>query len=509
MASEKTLLRRELVAAHATIFDRDKEIVVLREQVASERTEKESYRAQLASAKAKLALYEGPNAPSSTKSQFNARRNSFRKKRGSRGSDGSGSDRPAGPGGGRKKGPPAGHAGVSHAKPAVCMKYPASRCACGAELGDKKLVHKLVSDFGKCLKMITFDAVIETGWCPRCERRVSAPSPFLEGTSLGPVALGLVAELFGMRCTDSDISRLFESFFRFKMSASAVASARGALSAALDAQMESVKRAFLRCDFVQGDETGIKIGVAGKTGYVWVFVCRLAVFVVAVPQRGAPVLREHFAWLLHLPVVSDGLAAYGAVFEHVQRCWRHLLARAEAAAVDGGPADVARYEQLLRFYRKLKGVGALNPFTVHFLAREIRALISSFPEGKLKNHLRNAEPDMSAFLSHPGMPPHNNAAELAIRDGPVRQRNARHHITTPDGRRIFSRLLTLIMTCRMNGVFPCRAVVEILRDRQWDMFRPGPESPPDWSVFDAPASGLVRPPGAARAGRLPAPAAAA
>lgn len=93
------------------------------------------------------------------------------------------------------------------------------------------------------------------------------------------------------------------------------------------------------------------------------------------------------------------------------------------------------------------------------MAREIRALISSFSEGKLKNHLRNAEPYMLTFLSHSGMPPHNNSAELAIRDGPVVQRNMRYHVTTPDGRGIFSRLLTLIRTCRMNGAFPCRAVV--------------------------------------------------
>ena len=41
MASEAVPLRRELVAAHLTIFDRDNRIVELNGQVASERTEKE------------------------------------------------------------------------------------------------------------------------------------------------------------------------------------------------------------------------------------------------------------------------------------------------------------------------------------------------------------------------------------------------------------------------------------------------------------------------------------
>ena len=61
-------------------------------------------------------------------------------------------------------------------------------------------------------------------------------------------------------------------------------------------------------------------------------------------------------------------------------------------------------------------------------------MISAYPEGRLKKHLAKAVPHMFTFLSYPGMPPHNNAAELAIRDGPVRYRNVRHQITTPEGR---------------------------------------------------------------------------
>ena len=105
------------------------------------------------------------------------------------------------------------------------------------------------------------------------------------------------------------------------------------------------------------------------------------------------------------------------------------------------------------------------------------------------------------------MPPHNNVTELATRDGPVRHRNVRHQISTPEGREVFSRLLTFVMTCDMNYIFPCRAVVEMLRGPGWDMFNPGPPAPRDWSVFYSPASSLPRPPGM-EAGRRPAPAAA-
>ncbi len=502
MASEAVLLRGELVAAHIMIFDQDNQIVVLKEQVASERAEKEKY-------KARLALYEGPNAPSSTKSQFNHRRNKYRKKHGARGSDGSGSDRPVRPGGkGRKRGPPAVHPGVSHANvPVLCRKYTVSRCGCGARLESRECIHKTVSDFDKCRKVVTFIAVLETGRCPDCNKKIVAPSPFLEGTSMGPVLLGLVTELYGMRCTDADISRLLEAFFGFKVSESAIASARKAVSCALDRQLDLIKRAFLRCKFVQGDETGIKIGIVGKVGTVWVFICKHAAFVVATPHKGIPFLREYFGWLQHLAIVADGNPSYPAVFAAVQRCWRHLLGHVEAPAVDGDAGDRARHEQASGFYHKIKKMKTAAPFTVTELTREVRSMISAYPEGRLKKHLAKAVPHMFTFLSYPGMPPHNNAAELAIRDGPVRHRNVRHQITTPEGREVFSRLLTFVMTCGMNDVFPCRAVVEMLRDPGWDMFNPGPPAPRDWSVFDSPASGLPRPPGA-EAGRRPAPAAA-
>ena len=32
----------------------------------------------------------------------------------------------------------------------------------------------------------------------------------------------------------------------------------------------------------------------------------------------------------------------------------------------------------------------------------------------------------------------------------------------------------------MNGIFPCRAVVEMLRDPWWDMFNTGPPAPRGW-----------------------------
>ena len=144
-----------------------------------------------------------------------------------------------------------------------------------------------------------------------------------------------------------------------------------------------------------------------------------------------------------------------------------------APAVDGGAGDRARHGQASGFYHKIKRVKTAAPFTVTELTREVQPIISAYPESRLKKHQAKAVPHMFTSLSYPGMPPHNNAAELATRDGPVRHRNVRHQITTPGRREAFSRLLTFVMTCGTNHIFPRRAVVEMLRDPQWDTFNPG------------------------------------
>ena len=90
-------------------------------------------------------------------------------------------------------------------------------------------------------------------------------------------------------------------------------------------------------------------------------------------------------------------------------------------------------------------------------------MISAYPDGRLKTHLLNAVYGLFTFLAHDGMLSQNNPVELAIRDNIVRHRNVRHKITTPEGRE-FSRTVTFTATCRKNGIFVARAVVEILRN---------------------------------------------
>ena len=92
---------------------------------------------------------------------------------------------------------------------------------------------------------------------------------------------------------------------------------------------------------------------------------------------------------------------------------------------------------------------------------------------KFKVTIEGAAPCLFTFLRYPGMPPHNNAAELEIRDAVVLHRNVRHQLSKPEGREVFSVLISVARTCHKQGIFPR---VGVIRD-------------PDWQHIQAPRTG--------------------
>ena len=76
-----------------------------------------------------------------------------------------------------------------------------------------------------------------------------------------------------------------------------------------------------------------------------------------------------------------------------------------------------------------------------------------------------------SFFTSQGLPPHNNAAELEIRDGIVLQQNVRHHLPTPEGRQVFSVLISVARTCHKQGIFPQVAIEELMHDPSWRIFQ--------------------------------------
>ena len=91
---------------------------------------------------------------------------------------------------------------------------------------------------------------------------------------------------------------------------------------------------------------------------------------------------------------------------------------------------------------------------------------------KFKATLEYAASCLFMFLRYSGMPPHNNGAELEIRDTVVLHRNVRHQLSEPEGREVFSMLIQMARTCYRQGIFPRVAVEELIKDPDWSIFKP-------------------------------------
>ncbi len=480
--SETALLRREMAKMMA-------EIKRLQDAVARVEAERDRIRAGLeeqidllmetiAEQDRRLAKYESPNAPSSTGSIYNAERDAFRKRLAEEEGDGGGPE-PKESAAGRRSGPPEGHEGASHGnRPSRRERMRLYRCRnCGrGHLAYAAPVTRIVNDFpdesSRCIETVAY--VLERGFCRRCSAVSTAPAPLPPGTSFGPRALGFILEYYAKRSTDSTISYYFRALYGFSVSANAVWNARRAIRNLLGAAYDGILERISRAAFVQFDESVIRMN--GKRGYVWLATTGDATYIVAAPSRAAAVLELHFGGLLGMPAVTDGYVAYGMLPVR-QRCWAHILREAEKYAVRNGGDDLSCYRRLLSMYRRIKSRESADGAECLNLERAVLRIASGYKKGHgFRETLENAAPHLFTFLRCPGMPPHNNAAELEIRDTVVLHRNVRHQLSEPDGRHVFSVLVSVARTCQKMGVFPRMAVERMIEDPDWRIFKP-PDCP--------------------------------
>ena len=488
--SETALLRREMakmMAENRRLQDTVARMEAERDRMKAEFEEQiDLLMERIAEQDRRLARYENPNAPPSTDSIYNKERDAFRKRLaweeewGAKEGAGDGPEPKEGADG-RRRGPPEGHEGASHGnRPSRRVRLRLYRCQnCGrGHLAYVSPVAKIVNDFpgadGRRIETAAY--VLERGLCRRCDIISTAAAPaLLPGTSFGPRALGFILEYYCKRSTDETISYYFRALYGFSVSANAVWNARRALKGLLKSAYDGILERISRAAFVQFDESAVKMN--GKRGYAWLATAGDATYIVAAPSRAAAVLDLHFGGLLGLPAVTDGYAAYG-VLPVRQRCWVHLLREAEKYAVKNGGDDLSCYRRLLSMYRRIKNRKSADSTECLDLEKAVLRITYSYKEGHgFRGTLENAAPHLFTFLRYPGMPPHNNAAELEIRDTVVLHRNVRHQLSEPVGREVFSVLVSVARTCQKIGMFPRTAVERMIEDPDWRIFKPpdGPE----------------------------------
>ena len=519
--SETALLRREMakmVAENGRLQDEVVRVEAERDRIRADLEEKiDLLMEAIAEQDRRLAKYENPNAPSSTDSMYNAERGAFRKRlaegEGRGAGSGAGDDvgggaeggpEPEGGAAGRRRGPPEGHEGASHGnRPSRRVRQRLYRCQnCGrGHLAYAAPVTRIANDFpeedGRRIETVAY--VLERGFCRRCDAVSTAPAPLPPGTSFGPRALGFILEYYAKRSTDATIAYYFRALYGFSVSANAVWNARRVIRSLLRNAYDGILERISRAAFVQFDESSIKMN--GKKGYVWLATSGDATYLVAIPSRSATVLDLHFGGLPGMPAVTDGYAAYG-VLPVRQRCRARLLRDAEKHAVKNGGDDLSCYRRLPSMYGRIKNRTSADGAECPDLEKAVPRIASGYREGhEFRVTLENAAPHMFTFLRYPGMPPHNNAAGPGIRDTVVLHRNVRHQLSEPEGRQVFSVMVSVARTCQKVGMFPRMAVENAVKDPDWRIFKPpdcpGREELPAQAATAAPSAAAIATPATA------------
>ena len=182
---------------------------------------------------------------------------------------------------------------------------------------------------------------------------------------------------------------------------------------------------------VNADETGWRQD--GVNGYVWTFSTPTDRYLVR-RGRGKEVVDEALGDSFDGVLVSDFYAAYNHYPGLKQRCWVHLLRDIrEMEALYPQDAVLSRWARAVRqLYDEAKVCAAdvdrkasgyqrsVSPSQLA-LERRLLSLCQPFsnneavPHAKLCRRIERFIKELFVFVSHPGVPPDNNAAERSLR----------------------------------------------------------------------------------------------
>lgn len=337
-------------------------------------------------------------------------------------------------------GRPPGHPGTYRMAPAhvdETLHVPLPRCPrCGGPVEDRREHEQFVTDLPPVRPHVR-RYLTESGYCPRCRRRVHSRHPDqisgatgAAGSQVGPHVVALAAALkHGFGVPYRKVAGVLLAHFGVRVSAGALVLAERRLGARAEPTYQALVLAVRQSAVVHADETGWRIG--GQGAWLWVF-CTRQVTVYAIRQsRGADVVEEILGGAFAGVLTSDCFLAYDPFGGVKQKCFAHLLhtlSEIEGLKTCGAVRFPRAVAALLREAMALKAQQAeLSAPRYAARARRLEARLDRLLAGRytdpdnhrFANRLRKQRPHLFTFLYHDEVEPTNNRAERQIRPAVV------------------------------------------------------------------------------------------
>lgn len=321
--------------------------------------------------------------------------------------------------------------------------------------------------------------------CPGCGASTRATLPAgVPAGAFGPRLLATASLLTGAyRLSKRQARAMLSDLLGLSISPGMIAKAERKAADAIAAPVAEVAEAIRSAPWLCVDETGWREG--RRRAWLWTAVGPEATAFRIDRSRGADALHGLVGEPIGPVIVSDRFPTYARAPAR-QVCWAHLR-RDMQAMVDraGGGEDVgARLLELsgrvFRWWRRHRA-GSLARSTLRGYAAGLRPVVRTLLErgsacacawtAKVCRKVLGVEPSLWTFARSEGVPPHNNAAERALRHGVIWRRTS-HGTDGASGSRYVEGILTVLATCRQRG----RDVLTFLTDclRSAIEGRPGP-----------------------------------
>ncbi len=234
----------------------------------------------------------------------------------------------------------------------------------------------------------------------------------------------LVFQMVELNIPQRTVVRHFNRLFRFDLSKSSLNNMKERVAGYYAETRQKVLEHIVRGQLVHADET--RANIKGIAGFVWVLTSNSEVVYILADSREGEVIQKLLAGFKGV-LVSDFYIAYDSIGCAQQRCLIHLM-RDLNEEVLSNPFDTELKQVVTAFAELLKPmVETVDRFGLksHFLKKHLARVAKFYRQigeaeyrseaaTKCKERFERNRDELFTFLSHDGVPWHNNNAEHAI-----------------------------------------------------------------------------------------------
>jgi transposase len=301
--------------------------------------------------------------------------------------------------------------------------------------------------------------------CPGCGTSTCATlPPGVPTGAFGPRLRAILSVLAGAyRLGKRPIRRLASDLLGLSISTGMISRLERQAAAELEAPVAELHQHVREAASAHIDETSWKQG--RDKAWLWVAVTRLVTVFAIATSRGAHVAKDLLGTDRRKVVISDRLKSYDWI-KRRQFCWAHLDRDSQAMVDRGGEsAEVGRRllahsERLFDWWHRVRD-GTMARAT---LQSHVAMLRFSFRDDLRRGvdcrcaktagtcrELLASETHLWTFVRVEGIEPTNNDAERALRHGVI-YRKLSGGTDSESGSRFVERMLTVVATCRQQGI---------------------------------------------------------